>query len=613
MYKAYQYIKRLLVFSLCFIAQLLTFNYLSVYITLPILLLAFSILHSRITDEKPPHLFAFFRTDAYFKKGGLRDLIRIFVTLFGFLYDTVIWTVWGIYLVFILFIDLLDLIKSVFYWILHAILWYLRQYVPFVIFLYKILIHYMVRWPWWLYQIAYFNIRCAYNRNSCRIAFWGTLQAAFIVFLFYYLELMLVDIPGITYIGLIIALLPLTWSFGEIAGIRVQKFEKEPYRSVKSKFQNGIEAVRSILFYITLFVVLLLAQLGLNLLGWIPQSGVPIAGFVFNINTFISLILLFVCILIILGVMIIPSYRLYIPFSEIRLSHTMDLLKTMGKKVLQYIFISLPAAVFSAFVLIIPFAVILLVGILTYNLKNGMIDIKINNLRTEQATTADQNVAYGIGKRIEQLKYLQQFPLHLSQEIEHRKNLINEQAFARDDLKSMNEELLKDTEDFEKRIDNLQKEIDQRKNRNASDIMLEPLTIEKSQLQNELASRQQSKQVEIAKLRIDIDSLIQRRKQIPLLFFFGGLWLVIFGSMVIAFYISYLGNIFYQVYIFRNDAEQSRWTQVINEIRSKDQKQPLLGGTLFIITLFLIYLLVSRIKIIAAVIMFLTTLLSYGT
>ncbi len=608
---AYQYIKRLLVFILCLVLLFYSTNYISVYISLPVLLLAFSILHSRITGEKPPHLFAFYRTDAYFKKGGLRDLIRIFVTLFGFIYDTIIWTIWGVYLIFLLFVDLLDLIKTIFYWIIHAILWFLRQYVPFIIFLYRIIIHYLFRWPWWLYQIAYFNIRYAFNKNCYRVALIGTLQAAFIIFLFYFLEIILIDVPGITFIGAIIALLPLTWSFGEIANIRAQKLENEPYREIKLKFQNGIEAVRSILFYITLFVVLLLAQLGLNLLGWIPVTGIVIAGFMFNVNTLISLFLLFICILIVFGVLVIPSYRMYIPFSEVRLSHTFELLKVMGKKFLQYLLISIPSAVFSVIILVLPLAVIILVGTLTYNLKNGITEIKINRLKTEQASTKDSENAYIIGKKIEQLQYLQQFPLYLFQEIEHRTILTNEISFAQEDLKAINGELLKDTEDLKRKMEDLQKEIDQHKSLNSADASVDELTKEKVRLQNELTIMQQTKQADMSRLKVDIGALIQKRNQVPLLFFFGGLWMVLFGSLVLAFCVAYLGSVFHQVYLFRNNSTPSEWFQSISDIRSADHKQPLLGGTLFVITLFLIYLLVTRINMISAVIMSLSSLLPF--
>ena len=143
MEKAFQYIKRLLVFIICVILYYFSSPYVSIFVSLPVLILIFSVIHSRITGENPPHLFAYYRTEIYFKKGGLRDLIRIMVTMFGFLYDTIIWTIWGVYLVFLLLTDLIDFLKSVLYWLIHAVLWFLRQYVPFIVFLYKLFIHYI--------------------------------------------------------------------------------------------------------------------------------------------------------------------------------------------------------------------------------------------------------------------------------------------------------------------------------------------------------------------------------------------------------------------------------------------------------------------------------------
>ncbi len=611
MEKAFQYIKRLLVFFLCLFLFYISFEFVPFYITIPLLLLAFSILHARITDEKPPHLFAFYRTDSYFKKGGLRDLLRIVVTLFGFLYDTIIWTVWGIYLIFILFVDLLDLIKTVLYWILHAILWILRQYVPFLILLYRLFIHYLIRWPWWLYQIAYYNIRYAFNKNCYFVALWGTMQASFIIFLFFYLEFILLDIPNISYIGIIIALLPLTWSYGEIASIRVQNLEKEPYRAVRMKFQNGIESVRSILFYITIFVVLLLTQFGLNLLGWIPESGIVIAGFVFNINTFINLLLLFISILIVMGVLIIPSYRLFNSFSEIKFTHTLELLKVIWKKWLQYLVVSIPSGILSFLVIALPFAVMIMVGIFTYSVKNVFTEIRINHLQTEQASTASSDSAYLTGKKIEQLQYLKQFPLHFQQEIEHRPSLSRELSIDIADLKSMNEEFLKDTEESKKKMEELQQQIDQYKSTNPADIALNSMIEEMIQLQNNFATLQQTRKSNISRLKTDIYFLDQRLKQIPWLAFFAGLWLVLFGSIVVAFYISYLGNVFHRVYIFRNTEEPSEWHNAIAEIRAKNHHQPLLGGTLFVISVFLIYLLITNVNITKAVIIFINSFLTF--
>jgi hypothetical protein len=412
---------------------------------------------------------------------------------------------------------------------------------------------------------------------------------------------MVIEIPGISFIGIIIALLPLTWSFGEIANIRVQKLESEPFRNVKSKYQNGIESVRSILFYITLFVVLILAQLGMNLLGWIPQSGIPISGFVFNINTLITLILLFICILIFMGVIIIPSYRLYTPFSELKLSHTVHLLKTIAGKFLQYFIVEVPKFVFSVAVIFIPVLVLLFVSFMTYNLKKSVTDIKINKLKTEQAMTADPGIAYSIGKHVEHLEYLKQFPMFLPQELNLRKTLDTELNLAHEDIKTMQEELLRYSEEYKKRTSELEQEIEDAKKLTYNN-KIEVLNARKDEMMEQFKTYETKKQLEINKLETDIEYLGVRIRQFPLLLFFGGIWLAIFGGMILTFLVAYSGNVYYQVFVFRNDDLPSEWSRVINQIRSKDAKQPLLGATLFIITAFLIYVVLMRTELLVTLI-----------
>jgi hypothetical protein len=533
------------------------------------------------------------------------------VTLFGFIYDTIIWTTWGIYLVYILFIDLIDFAKTILYWIIHSILWFFRQYVPFLVFLYKVFIQYIICWPWWLYQIAYYNIRYAYNRNCYWVALSGTLQAGFIVFFFYFLEIILEDISGIVFIGFVLALLPLTWVFGEIASIRVQKIEDEPYSVVRSKFQNGIEAVRSILFYITLFVVLLFGQLSLNLLGWIPGSGILFAGFVFNLNTYINLVLLFLFIIIVLGVFVIPSYRLYAPFSEVSLSQTINLLKGICKKFLQYLFVTIPTSIFAIISMLIPVAIIAIVYVMTYNIKNSIEEVKINKLKVEQAISNNVVDAYLIGKHIEHLQYLQQFPAGLLQEMQHCKNLATEIIFCEEDVKAAEAEILLKTEDYKLKIINLENQINKLRNQNQADINITSLVKEKDQLQIQHSVYRSSQEISINKSKIDLEYLSLKKKQIPILFFLGGLWLVIFGGIVVSFAITYIGNVVHQVFVFRNDNESVEWKNIAARIRKKDPKQPLLGGTLIVLTLFLIYLLVVQVKFITTLESLLSALMKY--
>lgn len=591
MEQAYSYIKRILSFLLCCALLLAGDEYIPLYLLIPLLLLTFSLLHYRITLEKPPHLFAFYRTESFFKKGGLRDLLRIFVTVFGFLYDVILWTVWGVYLVFMLFIDLLDFIKTIVYWIIHAIIWILRQFVPFLVFLYHIIVHYLIKWIWWLYQIAYYNIRFAFNSNCVKAAMSGTLIAFLIVFVFYYLQTIILDLEGLIFIGIVISLLPLTWSFGEIANIRARDLENEKYRTIRHNYQNGIEAVRSVLFYVTMFVVLLLAQLGLNLLGWVQDTGIVIIGVVFNVNTLISLILIFLCIIIVFGVVIIPSFRLYVPFIETKFSHSLILLKMIARKAIQYIIVSLPAALFSFIVIIIPFCLIVLAGAVTYYLKNVILDLRIDQIKTEQTADMNHEFSYLYTKRVEHLENLKTFPLQLVQEVRNRTKIDNELATADRELKRNQEELLRNADETKRRIGEMDHEM---ASLDPSGLNYARINVEKERLTRESKAFENSKQAEINKLQTDISFLNLKQRQFPLLVFLGGIWAVIFGGLVFAFAVSYLGNVFHQVYIFRNDEQPTEWRNIVNHIREKDSRQPLLGATFFILLGLIIVFLIAE-------------------
>jgi len=594
MEQAYLYIKRLLIFTICILVYHFTPDIIPLYVLIPILVLAFSLLHSRIAKEKPPHLFDYSRTESFFKKGGLRDLLRIFVTLFGIIYDIIIWALWSVYLVFLLFTDLLDLIRILSFRIIEGILWLLKQYLPFILLLFRLIRHYLARWPWWLYQIAYYNIRYAFNRNSLKIALVGTLIASIEIVSIVYLDLVVVKIPGIIFLGIIISLLPLSWSFGEIAAIRIHKLENESYAEVRKKFQNGAETVRGILFYITLFIVFVLIQTGLNLLGWIPGSGIHIAGFVFNINTLLSLFMIFIALLILMGVVILPSYRLSTSFVETKLSDSVRLLRTIFQRLLQYLFIWIPAGFFSALVIALPLTVVALAGLASYQVKNFSVDLQINHLKTRQAVSDQPLEAYKISRRIDNLEYLKIFPRNLFQELQNREILLNELTLAEEDLRSEREEFLRMIENAQQAIEEQKLEIEKMRSVGSPDTLITQKIIHLRDLQKDLRLSEHEKETDLAKLAADIDLLRKRNRQIPFMLFFSGIWIILFGSLVIAFMISYLGHTFQQVFSFQKDDEKTEWTKIVEEIRSDDPRQPLLGGTLFFFTAGVIYLFAAN-------------------
>ena len=178
--QAFLYIKKLIALVLSFFVMALVFGWLTtINIISPSLayelnsgmtgsaflialmsgFLVLSFLHFKITGIKPKYLYGMKKADDHLnRKGGFWLLFKWIFSLFGFTYDLVVWSVNGIYALFLIIIDILLLVKTIVFWIIHAIIWFLRLFVPPIVFLYKMFIYYLVRWPWKIYKLTFRNI-----------------------------------------------------------------------------------------------------------------------------------------------------------------------------------------------------------------------------------------------------------------------------------------------------------------------------------------------------------------------------------------------------------------------------------------------------------------------
>ena len=120
------------------------------------------------------------------------------------------------------------------------------------------------------------------------------------------------------------------------------------------------------------------------------------------------------------------------------------------------------------------------------------------------------------------------------------------------------------------------------------------LNNQKRELEKEYEDTKTAKKMVIDEFILDREYLINRKEQMPFTVLFTGLWLVIFGGIVLAFLVAYLGNVYYDLFLFRNDKALSYFTYLIKNEREKDYKQPLLGFTLLIITLCVLFLIFNN-------------------
>jgi hypothetical protein len=549
--------------------------------------LLFAFLDFRITGEKPRFLFGLHQSDAFLnQKGGFWNLFKWIVSLFGLAYDLVVWSLWGVYLLFILFAELLLFIKTILFWIIHAIIWFIRQLFPPFVFLFKMVLHYLIYWPWWIYQVSFRNMKTSINKNFYIIALWGTVPALFIVFLFYAIG-QLTGIPELVVLSAVFSIIPLVWSYGEIALLRFEQRERDDHTAVRIGYRNGFDAVRSVLFYLLIILLLIVAMIVLNLLGWIPNLSMTLLGITLNINMAISLLLIFLTVILFFAASILPTHILYKPEHENDLQSSLVLLKVIGRRFLRYSFASLPASLFGALLLAIPVLVMLLAFTITEEVKDTVLQVRIEQL-SDKSAGMEALDAYRTDVQIKRLRKYQEVPMQAPAFFEELRNRSQLELLKRD-IGEARDQLEVRKAGFQKELTSINTEIERvRAERQAEsggegENGIAGLTAERLDLEEEYLDWEAHQKQCIATMEVDLKELRSVRVQLPLLYLFVGIMFALFGGLVVAVLVAYLGNVWYALYNLKEDDEPTRWCQVIGEIRERDANQPLLGFTLLVI------------------------------
>ena len=523
--------------------------------------LLFGYLDFRITGTKPRFLFELNQADTYLnKKGGFWNLFKWIVILLGLAYDLVAWSLWGVNLLFLLVAELLLLVKTIFFGIIDAFTWFLRQLFPPFVFLYRMFMHYVVQWGWWIYQLAARNVRTSMNRNFYFIALMGTVPAIFIVFLFYVIS-QLAGMPGLVLFSYVFAIMPLTWSFGEIAALRFEGREKDDFSSVRDRFRIGFDSMRSVLFYMVLLLALIALELLLNLLGWIPNLSMSLLGIVLNLNMGISLLIIFLLIIMAYIPGIMPAHILYRQEHQNDFRSSLVVLGMLGRKFLRYTFVEIPAILFGALMLIIPAALLVLTFLMTDTIKDTILEYRVEQLEARSGSETTME-ASATRDRVERLELYQDVPL-----------------LAPGTIVEMMDG---------NRIAALEQRVSATKQRIA--VLEEKIAIDMEALSpgDEITLAQEEDRLAI--MEADLQELKRRRAQMPVLYLFIGIMFSVFGGLVLAVYIAYIGNVYYELYGLKEDGKPSYRTRILGEMRMKDPNQPLLGFTLLGVLGILIYL-----------------------
>jgi hypothetical protein len=593
--KASVYIKNLIALAISFLITAWLGRETHSILVIPFGFLVLSFLYFKITGKKPDLLYGIPASDKFINnKGGFWLLFKWILTFFGLIYDIVIWTITGIYVLFQIFIDILLLIKSIIFWIIHAILWFLKLFVPPIVFVYKMFLHYFIHWIWWIYKLTFRNIAYSVNKNFYFTALYGAVLSIFLVLLFYGVGI-LVGIPQIVFVGCVFAILPVVWSYGEISAIRHEQRLNSSFSDVKARFSSGFDAVKAVLFYLVILLFGLLAEIVLNMMGWIPNVGFSLLGISWNINSIISLLLIFIFVILIFAEMMIPPHVVHHKDYENDSDNIFKLLGVIGSKFLKYILSLIPASFFSFVIVLIPAMVVGLSVLLSLNVKENVLDARLIGLKSK-IYTLEGVEKFKAELRADRLVYYKNYPMNYLDDYNIIKSRIEDKNSLKDNISSAKFEFGQVEKMYNEDITSLENEINSLEGISTEEALRRKSAAESS-LKNKKAdfsSWKVDRELDIAKMELKLRDEKGMIAQLPIVYLFTIIWLSLFGGLILAVIMAYMGNVYYELYGFKEDERPTYFRQVSSELNNKDKNQPLLGFTLFVLIGFVIWLVLSN-------------------
>ena len=474
--KTQVYIKKILALAVVSATGFVLTEFIKYYYILPFCFFTLAFLITRITGEKPYYLYGLPEAEKYLNnKGGFWLLFKWIFGFLGLAYDIIAMTLNGIFFLFVIFTDILFLLKTAIYWVVYGIIRFLDLFVPPIVFLFRIFIHYIFKWPWWIYKLSYKNTGVSINRNFYQVSYRGSFLALFVFFVFLgagsVTGIMLLIIPGIVF-----ALLPMVWSFGVISLIRRNKLTEVSYSTAKSSYSGGYDAMRIVLNYLSLILIFLIVVVILNILGWIPSAGFSLLGISLNVTTLLQIILLYLGVIILFAVIILPPHVVISGSSGLSLIESVRFIGIIGKKFLRYLSALFPASFFSAALLIIPVLIISIAAFLTLTLRDNILDARIEMLKEKEILTSSPE-KYEIRRNIKLLQFYQSFPQNVIKEFSGIKELSKRIHHINDNLLKAEEDLIKMEYEYNLSSDSLNNVLSTL--RNSPDANLANLEIER--------------------------------------------------------------------------------------------------------------------------------------
>ena len=158
----------------------------------------------------------------------------------------------------------------------------------------------LMSYVWSIITLAWAGMKESINYRYWIIGTIGGSTSVFLFLLFFFIGIQVGE-PTLFSIGAVLSILPIAWTYAEIANLiqyKKQNGDDIELKSMKSALGNGLNAIKFFALYVATIVTMVIAQVVLDLLGLIPAVGPTFLGI-------IALPLVVASMLIILSVLIL--------------------------------------------------------------------------------------------------------------------------------------------------------------------------------------------------------------------------------------------------------------------------------------------------------------------
>jgi len=249
---------------------------------------------------------------------------------------------------------------------------------------------------WAIIKLSWMGMMESINYRYWLIATIGGSISVFLVLLFFFIGIQLKE-EAIFFIGAVLSILPIAWTYAEIANLiryKKQHGNDIELKSIKSVLGNGLKAIKLFALYAATIIIMVLAQVILDLFGLIPAVGPAFLGLFALPLILASMVIIFSILIIALGTPILGAHLLsesnveggiFSWFTKLSLS----LIKVISKKWLDILMVSFPATIFGLLVTALPIALVGGSIALSMGIATGVVGDNLDKLMSVISSQSD--------------------------------------------------------------------------------------------------------------------------------------------------------------------------------------------------------------------------------